>query len=60
MTYLKAHRDLWVDSASTQVGQVVDDDDAYTVMGFTQDAILNILPTSSKISPESTANIIQQ
>ena len=47
MAYLKAHRDLWVDSASNQAGQIVDDDDAYTTLGFTQDTIVNILPTSS-------------
>ena len=44
MAYLKNHRDLWVDALSNQVGQLVDDDDAYTVLGFTQDTIVNVLP----------------
>ena len=44
MAYLKNHRDLWVDAFSNQVGTFVEDDDAYTALGFTQDTIVNVLP----------------
>ena len=46
MQYLKAHRDLWVDSHSNQVGVLVDDDDCYTALGFTMDGLTPIIATS--------------
>ena len=48
MQYLKAHRDLWVDSGSNQVGVLVDDDDCYTAIGFTHDGILNVTTSASR------------
>jgi hypothetical protein len=38
MPYLKKHRDLWVDPSSNQVGTFVEDDDCYSVIGFTEEA----------------------
>jgi len=38
MPYLKKHRDLWVDPTSNQVGTFVEDDDCYSVIGFTEEA----------------------
>jgi len=38
MPYLKNHRDLWVDPSSNQVGTFVEDDDCYSVIGFTEEA----------------------
>ena len=39
MEYLKAHKDLWIDHTSSQVGTVVDDD-CYHALGFTAGGIL--------------------
>ena len=48
MQYLKAHRDLWVDPTSNQVGTLVDDDDCYTAIGFTHDGITNVTTSASR------------
>jgi len=41
MEYLKAHKDLWIDHTSSQVGTVVDDD-CYHALGFTTGGITDV------------------
>jgi len=54
MQYLKNHRDLWLDPTSNQVGTFVEDDDCYSVIGFTDDAIMT---ASHSFSLQGNAHI---
>ena len=47
MEYLKAHRSLWVDATSNQVGIFVEHDDCYQVIGFSEGGIVNVSHSAS-------------